>query len=85
MRRGLGCVGGCVGARLRPGLAALCNASQSGEAAPTGQPRQAFLLVSVEGFSEEEAARILDVDASMLPSWWRRPAGSLRPNSRRTS
>ncbi len=29
-------------------------------------PRQAFLLVSVEGFSEEEAARILDVDAPTL-------------------
>jgi len=29
-------------------------------------PRQAFLLVSVEGFSEEEAAAILDVDRSTL-------------------
>jgi DNA-directed RNA polymerase specialized sigma24 family protein len=32
----------------------------------TPKPRQAFLLVSVEGFSEEHAARILDVDASTL-------------------
>jgi DNA-directed RNA polymerase specialized sigma24 family protein len=32
----------------------------------TAKPRQAFLLVSVEGFSEEDAARILDVDASTL-------------------
>jgi DNA-directed RNA polymerase specialized sigma24 family protein len=32
----------------------------------TAKPRQAFLLVSVEGFSEKEAARILDVDASTL-------------------
>jgi CheY-like chemotaxis protein len=32
----------------------------------TANPRQAFLLVSVEGFSEEEAARILDVDAATL-------------------
>ena len=32
----------------------------------TARPRQAFLLVSVEGFSEEDAARILDVDASTL-------------------
>ena len=32
----------------------------------TAKPRQAFLLVSVEGFSEEHAARILDVDASSL-------------------
>jgi DNA-directed RNA polymerase specialized sigma24 family protein len=32
----------------------------------TAKPRQAFLLVSVEGFSEEEAARIPDVDASTL-------------------
>ena len=30
------------------------------------KPRQAFLLVSVEGFSEEDAARILDVDPSTL-------------------
>src|SRR5215475_12288418 len=28
----------------------------------TAKPRQAFLLVSVEGFPEESAARILDVD-----------------------
>jgi DNA-directed RNA polymerase specialized sigma24 family protein len=32
----------------------------------TAKPRQAFLLVSVEGFSEENAARILDVDAPAL-------------------
>ncbi len=32
----------------------------------TAKPRQAFLLVSVEGFSEEHAARILDVDAATL-------------------
>jgi DNA-directed RNA polymerase specialized sigma24 family protein len=32
----------------------------------TAKPRQAFLLVSVEGFSEEHAARILDVDESTL-------------------
>ena len=32
----------------------------------TANPRQAFLLVSVEGFSEEQAARIVDVDASTL-------------------
>jgi DNA-directed RNA polymerase specialized sigma24 family protein len=32
----------------------------------TAKPRQAFLLVSVEGFSEEQAARILDVDSSTL-------------------
>jgi DNA-directed RNA polymerase specialized sigma24 family protein len=32
----------------------------------TAKPRQAFLLVSVEGFSEENAARILDVDGSTL-------------------
>jgi CheY-like chemotaxis protein len=32
----------------------------------TAMPRQAFLLVSVEGFSEEDAAAILDVDMQML-------------------
>ncbi len=32
----------------------------------TALPRQAFLLVSLEGFSEEEAARILDVDVSRV-------------------
>src|ERR1700683_4768337 len=32
----------------------------------TAKPRQAFLLVSVEGFSEEQAARILDVDNPTL-------------------
>jgi DNA-directed RNA polymerase specialized sigma24 family protein len=29
-------------------------------------PRQAFLLVSVEGFSEKDAAAILDVDQQTL-------------------
>jgi DNA-directed RNA polymerase specialized sigma24 family protein len=32
----------------------------------TPKPRQAFLLISVEGFSEEQAALILDVDAPTL-------------------
>jgi DNA-directed RNA polymerase specialized sigma24 family protein len=32
----------------------------------TPKPRQAFLLVSVEGFTEDHAARILDVDAPTL-------------------
>jgi CheY-like chemotaxis protein len=32
----------------------------------TARPRQAFLLISVEGFSEEHAAYILDVDAPAL-------------------
>jgi DNA-directed RNA polymerase specialized sigma24 family protein len=32
----------------------------------TAKPRQAFILISVEGFSEEEAAKILDVDAPAL-------------------
>jgi CheY-like chemotaxis protein len=32
------------------------------------KPRQAFLLVSVEGFSEDDAARILNVDRRMLQS-----------------
>jgi DNA-directed RNA polymerase specialized sigma24 family protein len=34
----------------------------------TPKPRQAFLLVALEGFSEEDAARILDVDAATLRS-----------------
>ena len=32
----------------------------------TPKPRQAFLLVALEGFSEEDAARILDVDIASL-------------------
>jgi DNA-directed RNA polymerase specialized sigma24 family protein len=32
----------------------------------TSKPRQAFLLISVEGFPEEQAARILDVDTPGL-------------------
>ena len=32
----------------------------------TAMPRQAFLLVSVEGFSEEDAAAILDIDRRQL-------------------
>ncbi|MPZ58813.1 MAG: response regulator [Rhizobiales bacterium] len=32
----------------------------------TPRPRQAFLLVALEGFSEEQAAQILDIDVRML-------------------
>jgi hypothetical protein len=32
----------------------------------TPKPRRAFLLISVEGFSEEQAAQILNVDTSTL-------------------
>jgi DNA-directed RNA polymerase specialized sigma24 family protein len=46
---------------VRSDLAAERNLNQM-----TANSRQAFLLVSVEGFSEEQAARILDVDASTL-------------------
>lgn len=34
----------------------------------TPKPRQAFLLVALEGFSEEDAARILDADIATLRS-----------------
>ena len=34
----------------------------------TPQPRQAFLLVALEGFSEEDAAKVLDVDVPTLRS-----------------
>jgi CheY-like chemotaxis protein/DNA-directed RNA polymerase specialized sigma24 family protein len=34
----------------------------------TALPRQAFLLVALEGFSEEDAARVLDVDIAKLRS-----------------
>ena len=34
----------------------------------TPKPRQAFLLVALEGFSEEDAAKILDVDVPTLRS-----------------
>jgi len=46
---------------VRTDLAAERNLAQI-----TPKPRQAFLLISVEGFSEEEAARILNVDAATL-------------------
>ena len=34
----------------------------------TPKPRQAFLLVALEGFSEEDAAKVLDVDVATLRS-----------------
>jgi len=34
----------------------------------TPKPRQAFLLVALEGFSEEDAAKVLDVDIATLRS-----------------
>lgn len=35
----------------------------------TPLPRQAFLLVALEGFAEEDAARILDCDVAALRHW----------------
>ena len=46
---------------MRNDLAAERNLAQI-----TPKPRQAFLLIAVEGFSEEQAARILNVDAPTL-------------------
>jgi DNA-directed RNA polymerase specialized sigma24 family protein len=46
---------------VRNDLAAERNLAQI-----TPKPRQAFLLIAVEGFSEEQAARILNVDAPTL-------------------
>jgi DNA-directed RNA polymerase specialized sigma24 family protein len=34
----------------------------------TPRPRQAFLLTALEGFSEDEAARVLDIDAATVRS-----------------
>jgi CheY-like chemotaxis protein len=45
---------------------ASANAAERHLGHVTAMPRQAFLLVSVEGFSEEEAAAILDVDQKAL-------------------
>jgi DNA-directed RNA polymerase specialized sigma24 family protein/CheY-like chemotaxis protein len=49
------------GATIAPGLAPEQHITQI-----TPRPRQAFLLVALEGFSEDEAAQILDVDLPTL-------------------
>jgi DNA-directed RNA polymerase specialized sigma24 family protein len=49
------------GAIAAPGLAPEQHITQI-----TPRPRQAFLLVALEGFSEDEAAQILDVDLPTL-------------------
>ena len=49
------------GAITAPGLAPEQHITQI-----TPRPRQAFLLVALEGFSEDEAAQILDVDLPTL-------------------
>jgi DNA-directed RNA polymerase specialized sigma24 family protein len=49
------------GATTAPGLAPEQHITQL-----TPRPRQAFLLVALEGFSEDEAAQILDVDLPTL-------------------
>jgi DNA-directed RNA polymerase specialized sigma24 family protein len=49
------------GATTAPGLAPEQHITQI-----TPRPRQAFLLVALEGFSEDEAAQILDVDLPTL-------------------
>ena len=43
----------------------------------TPKPRQAFLLISMEGFSEHQAAYILDVGLPVFTSWSKRQAASL--------
>ena len=50
----------------------------------TPLPRQAFLLVALEGFSEPDAARVLDIDVMKLRGLVESPAVSLRPRSRPT-
>ena len=51
----------------------------------TPQPRQAFLLVALEGFSEEDAAEILDIDVPALRTWSKSRAANWRLKSRPTS
>jgi DNA-directed RNA polymerase specialized sigma24 family protein len=53
--------GKAEGAASSPGLAPEQHITQI-----TPRPRQAFLLVALEGFSEDEAAQILDVDLPTL-------------------
>jgi len=46
----------------------ICMPADARLANPTPKPRQAFLLVTLEGFSEEDAAKVLDVDVATLRS-----------------
>ena len=50
----------------RPAGAKLPVEQRLGQITP--QPRQAFLLVALEGFSEEDAAEILDIEVPALRS-----------------
>ena len=48
----------------------------------TPLPRQAFLLVALEGFSEDDAAKVLDIDVPALArTWSSSPAANLPPKS----
>ena len=49
-----------------PGVADPTLSSEQKLASVTPRPRQAFLLVALEGFSETDAARILDTDVVTL-------------------
>ena len=51
----------------------------------TPLPRQAFLLVALEGFSEEDAGAILETDVRRCAAWSSSRAASLRPKSPPTS
>jgi DNA-directed RNA polymerase specialized sigma24 family protein len=51
-----------------PALADKSLPAEQKLASITPRPRQAFLLVALEGFSEDDAARVLDVDVPTLRS-----------------
>jgi CheY-like chemotaxis protein len=65
--------------RLFTGIWSSVSLNKSGEAVPhfpaeyylsqlTPLPRQAFLLVAMEGFTEDEAAQVLDIEPAVLHS-----------------
>jgi DNA-directed RNA polymerase specialized sigma24 family protein len=55
-----------VGVNGRPGVVPLGSAVERHLARIAPKPRQAFLLVALEGLSEDDAAKVLDVDAPSL-------------------
>ena len=57
---------GSVSINGRPGPATVGMPAEERLTHITPQPRQAFLLVALEGFSEKEAAEILDIDVATL-------------------
>jgi hypothetical protein len=71
-----------VSINQRTGSADIPRPPEQRLATLTALPRQAFLLMVLEGFSEEDGAKILECDIPICAGWLTTRGASLPPISR---